>query len=245
MYLIMNDKSFIGTRNGEIEKGILTYVEIPNDLLEILDFSFIENFKTILRANKFRNIKHRKREPKLENKLDLLAWVKKDRSFIPFFDYSIWDNDIKKIYTYEEKKMKTVKDLEDFENDDAYRDYITYICITSQDEAEIREVYNQIKEDSFFCGYLVANDFTSADIIEEIYKNFKDNMNYEFFESFIQNPFTKLPSYIIEELFNDFCKDTNNEWKENVEDYEEVLEYFLIHFNTPETIQEIISPYLD
>ena len=27
MYLIMNDKSFIGTRNGEIEKGILTYVE--------------------------------------------------------------------------------------------------------------------------------------------------------------------------------------------------------------------------
>ena len=138
--------------------------------------------------------------------------------------------------------MQTVKDFEDY---DDYKDYITDICITSQDEVEIREVYNQIKEDSYFCGYLVANEFTSADIIEEIYKNFKDNMNYEFFESFIQNPFTKLPSYIIEELFNDFCKDTNNEWKENVEDYEEILEYFLIHFNTPETIQEIISPYLD
>ena len=60
MYLIMNDKSFIGTRFEEIEKGILKYVEIPDDLLEQLDFSFIENFKTILRANEFRNIKHRK-----------------------------------------------------------------------------------------------------------------------------------------------------------------------------------------
>ena len=245
MYLVMNDKSFIGTRGGEFEKGILTYVEIPDDLLEILDFNFIENFKTILRAIGFINIKHRKREPKLEYELDFFSCVKIDCRYISFFDYSIWDNDIKKIYTYEEKKMKTVKDLEDFENDDAYRDYITDICILSQDEAEIREVYNQIKEDSYFCGYLVANDFTSADIIEDIYKNFKDNINYEFFESFIQNPFTKLPSYIIEELFNDFCKDTNNEWKENVEDYEEVLEYFLIHFNTPETIQEIISPYLE
>jgi hypothetical protein len=241
----MNDKSFIGTRNGEIEKGILTYVEIPDNLLEILDFSFIENFKTILRANKFRNIKHRKREPKLKNKLDLLVWVKKDRSSIPFFDYSIWDNDIKKIYTYEEKKIKKIKKIKDFEDYDDYKDYITDICITSQDEAEIREVYNQIKKDSYFCGYLVANDFTSADIIEEIYKNFKNNMDYEFFECFIQNPFTNLPSYIIEELFNNFCKDTNNEWKENVEDYEEVLEYFLIHYNTPETIQEIISPYLE
>lgn len=159
MYLVMNDKSFIGTRNGEIEKGILTYVEIPDDLLELLDFSFIENFKSILRTNKFRNIKHRKREPKLEYELDLLAWVKKGRSSIPFFDYSIWDNDIKKIYTYKEKKMKTIKD---FENDDAYRDYITDICILSQDEAEIREVYNQIKEDSYFCGYLVANDFVGT-----------------------------------------------------------------------------------
>ena len=92
---------------------------------------------------------------------------------------------------------------------------------------------------------LASQHFTSADIIENIYKNFKDNINYEFFESFIQNPFTNLPSYIIEEFFNDFCKDTNNEWKENVEYYEEELEYFLIHFNTPETIQEIISPYLE
>ena len=168
MYLIMNDKSFIGTRNGEIEKGILTCVEIPNDLLEILDFSFIENFKTILRANKFRNIKHRKREPKLENKLDLLAWVKKDRSSIPFFDYSIWDNDIKKIYTYEEKKMKTVKDLEDFENDDAYRDNITYICITSQDEAEIREVYNQIKKEHADSNIGIATVYRALSFLEEV-----------------------------------------------------------------------------
>ena len=28
MYLIMNDKSFIGTRGGEIEEGILKYIEI-------------------------------------------------------------------------------------------------------------------------------------------------------------------------------------------------------------------------
>lgn len=106
MYLIMNDKSFVGTRGGEIEEGILKYVEIPDDLLEQLDFSFIENFKTILRANEFRNIKHRKREPKLENKLDFFAWVKKDRSSIPFFDYSIWDNDIKKILQYFRKGEK-------------------------------------------------------------------------------------------------------------------------------------------
>ena len=102
MYLIMNDKSFVGTRGEEIEKGILKYVEIPDDLLEQLDFSFIENFKTILRANEFRNIKHRKREPKLENKLDFFGWVRKDRSSIPFFDYSIWDKDIEKILKYEE-----------------------------------------------------------------------------------------------------------------------------------------------
>mgnify|MGYP003529708731 CR=1 FL=1 len=106
MYLTMNDKSFIGTRAGEIEKGILKYIEIPDDLLEQLDFSFIENFKTILRANEFRNIKHKKREPKLENKLDFFAWVKKDRSSIPFFDYSIWDNDIKKILQYFRKGEK-------------------------------------------------------------------------------------------------------------------------------------------
>ena len=68
--------------------------------MEILDFSFIENFKTILRANKFRNIKHRKREPKLKNKLDLLVWIKKDRSSSPFFDYSIWDKDIRKVLQY-------------------------------------------------------------------------------------------------------------------------------------------------
>ena len=106
MYLIMNDKSFVGTRGEEIEKGILKYVEIPDDLLEQLDFSFIENFKTILRANEFRNIKHRKREPKLENKLDFFGWVGKDRSSIPFFDYSIWDKDIKKILQYFRKEEK-------------------------------------------------------------------------------------------------------------------------------------------
>ena len=106
MYLIMNDKSFIGTRGEEIEKGILKYVEIPDDLLEQLDFSFVENFKTILRANEFRNIKQKKREPKLENKLDFFAWVKKDRSSIPFFDYSIWDKDIKKILQYFRKGEK-------------------------------------------------------------------------------------------------------------------------------------------
>ncbi len=104
MYLIMNDKSVIGTRGEEIEKGILKYVEIPDDLLEQLDFSFIENFKTILRANEFRNIKQKKREPKLENKLDFFSWVKKDRNSIPFFDYGIWDKDIKKISTYKELK---------------------------------------------------------------------------------------------------------------------------------------------
>ncbi len=106
MYLIMNDKSFIGTRFEEIEKGILKYVEIPDDLLEQLDFSFIENFKTILRANEFRNIKHRKREPTLENKLDFFNWVKKDRSSIAFSDYSIWDKDIKKILQYLRKGEK-------------------------------------------------------------------------------------------------------------------------------------------
>ena len=125
------------------------------------------------------------------------------------------------------------------------REIVLSILLHAKEHLTAEEVYNQIKENSFFCGYLVANDFTSADIIEEIYKNFKDNMDYEFFECFIQNADTNLPTYIIEEFFNDFCKDTNNEWKENVEDYEEVLEYFLIHFNTPETIQEIISPYLD
>lgn len=103
MYLIMNDKSFIGTRGGEIEKGILKYIEIPDDLLEQLDFSFIENFKTILRANEFRNIKHKKREPKLENKLDFFTWVKKDWRSIPIFDYGIWDKDIKKILNYSKK----------------------------------------------------------------------------------------------------------------------------------------------
>lgn len=106
MYLIMNDKSFIGTRGGEIEEGILKYVEIPDDLLEQLDFSFIENFKTILRANEFKNIKHRKREPKLENKLDFLVWVCKDRSSIPIFDYSIWDKDSKKVLQYFRKGEK-------------------------------------------------------------------------------------------------------------------------------------------
>lgn len=244
MYLIMNDKSFIGTRNGEIKKGILKYVEIPDDLLEQLDFSFIDNFKTILRANEFRNIKHRKREPKLENKLDFFCWVKQDRSSIPFFDYDIWDNDIKKIYTYQ-KKMLKIKTRKDFENYKDYDDYIIGICISSRNEAEIRGAYNQVKRNSHICGYLVANRFTSADIIEEIYKNFKDKIDYEFLECFIQNPFTDLPSYIIEELFNDFCKDTNNEWKENIEGYEEALEYFLIHVNTPKTIEEIISPYLE
>ena len=89
-----------------IEKGILKYVEIPDDLLEQLDFSFIENFKTILRANEFRNIKQKKREPKLEIKLDFFNWVKKDKSSIPFFDYSIWDNDIKKILQYFRKGEK-------------------------------------------------------------------------------------------------------------------------------------------
>ena len=128
MYLIMNDKSFIGTRGGEIEKGNLKYLEIPDVLLEDFDFSFIENFKTILRANGFRNIKHRKREPKLENKLDFFTWVKKDRSSIPFFDYSIWDKDMEKITYYfnigeliykelefldylEENKKKIIKDI--------------------------------------------------------------------------------------------------------------------------------------
>jgi hypothetical protein len=102
----MNDKSLIGTRNGAIEKGILKYIEIPDDLLEQLDFSFIENFKTILRANEFKHIKHRKREPKLENKLDFFTWVKKVRSSIPFFDYSIWDKDIKKILQFLEREEK-------------------------------------------------------------------------------------------------------------------------------------------
>jgi hypothetical protein len=97
MYLTMNDKSFIGTRGGEIKKGILKYIEIPNDLLELLDFGFIENFKTILRTNEFKNIKHRKREPKIGNKLDFFSWVKKDRSSIPIFDYGVWDRDIKTI----------------------------------------------------------------------------------------------------------------------------------------------------
>ncbi len=115
MYLIMNDKSFIGTRGGEIEEGILKYIEIPNDLLEQLDFGFIENFKTILRANEFRNIKHRKREPKLENKLDFFVWVKKDRSSIPIFDYGIWDKDIKKILEYFSKEELTKKELNYFE----------------------------------------------------------------------------------------------------------------------------------
>lgn len=100
MYLVMNDKNFIGTRFGEIEKGVLKYVEIPGDLLESLDFSFIENFKTILRDNEFRNIKHRKREPKLENKLNLFAWVKRDRRCLPFCEYSTWDKDIIKIEEY-------------------------------------------------------------------------------------------------------------------------------------------------
>ena len=241
MYLVMNDKSFIGTRGGEFEKGILTYVEIPDDLLEILDFNFIENFKTILRAIGFINIKHRKREPKLEYELDFFSCVKIDCRYISFFDYSIWDNDIKKIYTYKVRAVKTIKDFEDYDN---YENYITDICITSKDEAEIRGAYNQIKENSYFCGYLVSNEFTSIDIVEDIYIRFKDEMDYDFFICFIQNEATNLPSYIIVELFNDFCKDTNNKWKKDIEDYKDVLEHFLIHFNTPKTIKEIISPYL-
>ena len=100
MYLIMNDKSFIGTRNREIERGVLKYIEIPDNLLEQLDFSFIENFKTILRANQFRNIQYRKREPKIGNKLDFLVWVYKYKSSIPFIDYSILDRDTKKILQF-------------------------------------------------------------------------------------------------------------------------------------------------
>ena len=241
MYLVMNDKSFIGTRGGEIEKGILRYVEIPDDLLEILDFSFIENFKTMLRTNEFRNIKHRKREPKLQNKLDFFNWVKIGMRSIPYNDYRVWNNYIEKVYTYREKIVKTIKDFEDYDN---YENYITDICITSKDEAEIRGAYNQIKENSYFCGYLVSNEFTSIDIVEDIYIRFKDEMDYDFFICFIQNEATNLPSYIIVELFNDFCKDTKNKWKKDIEDYKDVLEHFLIHFNTPKTIKEIISPYL-
>ncbi len=115
MYLVMNDKSLIGTRNGAIEKGILKYIEIPDDLLEQLDFSFIENLKTILRANEFKHIKHRKREPKLGNKLDLLVWVCKNESSILILDYSIWDKDIKKILEYFSKKKLLNKELQYFQ----------------------------------------------------------------------------------------------------------------------------------
>lgn len=107
MYLVMNDKSFIGTRGGKIEKGILRYVEIPNDLLEQLDLRFIHNLKTILKMNQFSNIKHRKREPKInknEFELELMDWIKKDINLIPNLDYSIWNKDIKKISKYFRKK---------------------------------------------------------------------------------------------------------------------------------------------
>jgi hypothetical protein len=96
----MNDKSFIGTRGGEIEKGILKYIEIPNDLLESLDCGFIENFKIILRDNEFSNVRHKKREPKLGNKLNFFAWVKSDRRCLSFCEYSTWDKDIIKIEEY-------------------------------------------------------------------------------------------------------------------------------------------------
>lgn len=125
--------------------------------------------------------------------------------------------------------------------------------IESTDEEELTEIYEFIKKSNeeelelskiHYSYFIVANEFTNSEILEEIYKNFKNEMDYELFESFIQNEATNLQSYIIEELFNDFCKDNPN-WKKNIEDYEEVLEYFFFHFNTSIAIKEIIKPYLD
>lgn len=100
MYLVMEDKSQWAL-NG-LERGFSNkkYVEIPDELLELLNCTFIENLKSILRDCTYRYIKERKRKPNDGKALCLGCLVEKNSSSIPYFNMEEWKRDVRVVLSY-------------------------------------------------------------------------------------------------------------------------------------------------
>lgn len=137
--------------------------------------------------------------------------------------------------------------------------------ITSTDEKELTEIYEFIKNSDeedldaskiYYYGFLVSNDSLSEEIIEEIYLEHKEVIDddYEFFECFVQNCFTNIKSYILEELFEDmrdFIEKEIKKFLKKKKKKEELLdnlltdiEYFVYHKNSSDKLKKELLDYL-
>lgn len=94
MYLVMEDKSDWAKEGIKHGYSIKRYVDIPDELLKILNYSFIENFKMILRDNKYRYIKERKYMPSGCKELCLGCLVEKNDESIHFAFKKEWREDV-------------------------------------------------------------------------------------------------------------------------------------------------------
>lgn len=135
--------------------------------------------------------------------------------------------------------------------------------ITSTDEKELTEIYEFIKNSDeedldaskiYYLGFLVSNDSLSGEIIEEIYLEYKEviDNDYEFFECFVQNCFTNIKSYILEELFEDMRDFIEKEIKKFLKKKKELIldnlltdiEYFVYHKNSSDKLKKELLNYL-
>jgi len=97
MYLIMEDKSIKAEFGLELGFSNMRFVEIPDELLEILSSSFIKNFKKVLKNNKFAHINKSKTIPANSQVLCLGCLVEMNRESISSRYEDIWEKDVQTV----------------------------------------------------------------------------------------------------------------------------------------------------